>query len=192
MRFLPQSRVRDDEIPAIYVADLVAYGRGKLQGKWIEILPESTLDSLQSEIDTMLKEKGIELSLILKWKHLPGLDRLTVFPKLAEAFEVAKATHSHGHGLVSAYLSYFPIHTLSELKARFIGTYSNLAEYARDLMGPDSLLDSYIEGLPLTNYFDYQGFGVDLIRDGYLVSLDLPRRFGDKSVALFSTDDLPT
>lgn len=159
-----------EELPAIYVADLADYNAGILRGRWIEIDEYTDVDDLKQEISEMLAEKGHEEYAVHDYNNLPSSD-LGEWPNLKQVIEVAQAVHEHGYELVKGYLSFTGLDELSELNDRFLGIYDSLEDYAYDYINECYDLEKALGNL--AGYFDYEAFARDLDLNGDINAVQL-------------------
>jgi antirestriction protein len=167
-----------EELPAIYVADLADYNAGILRGRWIEIDEHTDVADIWEEIREMLAEKGHEEWAVHDYSNLP-YDELGEWPNFEQVIEIAHAVTQHGYDLVNGYLSWADVDQLSELGDRLIGIYESVEDYAYEFIDDCYDLEKALGNL--AGYFDYRAFARDLELSGDINAVRLPQG----TVALF-------
>tara|TARA_R110002124_G_scaffold278874_1_gene451108 strand:- start:15554 stop:16093 length:540 start_codon:yes stop_codon:yes gene_type:complete len=154
----------------IYVADLAAYNNGTLHGGWIDAT--LSVDEIYAIINTLLKsspEEGAEEYALHDYSGFEGL-RISEHEGVESAHEKAVFIEEHG-ALGGAVASYFGDDIEDAKKALsegYIGEYTSIADYARELTEDTHDLPPYIE-----NYIDYQAMARDMDMNGDFFTIEL-------------------
>lgn len=161
---------RQEECPAIYVADLADYNAGMLRGRWIEIDEHTEVEDIWQAIREMLAEKGHEEWAVHDYNNLPSSE-LGEWPCLEQVIEVARAVRERGYALVAGYLAWAGLDELSDLDDRFLGIYESVEDYAYEFVNDCYDLEKALGNLAV--YFDYAAFARDLDLNGDINAVEL-------------------
>jgi antirestriction protein len=168
------SNSKQEELSAIYVADLADYNAGILRGCWIEINSYTSEEEILEKIHEMLAEKGHEEYEVHDFENIPGAAELSKSGCFSSIIEVVTAVEQFGYDLVAAYISNFGIDELSQMEDRYLGTYENLEHYVRESLDYSGIFESVPK--ELVRYFDYEAYAEDLDASGEVVGIEVPGR----------------
>lgn len=151
----------EDDKANIYVACLASYNSGILHGRWI--VPSSDEETLQSQIDRMLKDSSIPNAEEWAVHDYNDFYNLGEHPNLADICKLAGAYEEHGLEKVNGFLENWSVEDLEHIEDAYYGEYSDFSEFAQDLA------ESCIEGLnddsTLARYFNWEAWERDLSYD---------------------------
>lgn len=173
MKNYGETNKKNDEIPAIYVADLADYNAGILTGEWIVLYDGITIDEVYERIQDILKSGVDKDSFHEEWAihdydNLPSMDE---YPNLEEVLELAKAVHEYGYDVTKAFVNYYGADIINELGERFLGIYNSLEDYAYEFVTDCYNLEKLMGNL--SYYFDYEKFARDLDYSGDIVHVEI-------------------
>ena len=153
--------------PRVYVADLSAYNNGRLHGIWIELNEDSTEETVQEQIQQMLKtspESGAEEYAFHDYDGFAGYSE--EYTSIESLLELAKGIREHGE-IFSLYMQHTGLDTEEASKnfeEAYAGEWNSQNAFGENLfeeLGYETQIPEH-----LRNYIDTESWTRDLFLSG--------------------------
>jgi antirestriction protein len=168
----------------VWIGDLHDYTNGVLRGKWITLSDETTVESLQSDVNAMLAEADDSYphsEYFFEYENIPLSSEYYSFEAL---LKVASLVRVHGSDIVRGFIDWAGIEAIEAFEDAFLGVYSSLEAYAHEFIHACYDLDKMLGAL--ASYFDYGAFARDLDMGGDIFYVDVTTADG-VDVAIFNS-----
>jgi hypothetical protein len=147
---------------SVWIGDLYHNPTGGSRGKWFELSDETTVESLQREVNAMLAEANDSFPhtryFIGKSKNIPIF---SAHQNLESLLQVASLVRIHGNDIVKGFMDWVGIDAVFSFEDAFLGVYDSQQAYAREFIHKYYDLDKMLGAL--ASYFDYVAFARDVL-----------------------------